>query len=237
MGVFRWMGGKLAAPVTLRKRAYDDLREGVSSSARAARRGLRLRSRAEPPIIPGTSEREVDSVYMRWSRLSGGQRKTAWREFDQIMRILMQQEAEETGSRWSLDVPDAERAEQYALSYSRARKAMWIYAGLMGIPVALAPWHGGQAIYWLNLIAAATILSPGLLRHLIIRAQIFHGGRVSFRQVFCRYPAELPGSQLKGANDAGAEAQTTGGMVRSGSFPMLAWLYGVSHQEGIGGGA
>jgi len=238
MGLFRWMGGKLAAPITLRKHAYQDLREGVSSGARAARRGFRLRARAEPPIIPGTSEQDVEAVYLRWAHLNSGQRKTAWREFDSIMRILMKQEAEATGARWSLEMPESDRPEHYRIANARARKAIWIYAALMSIPIGLIPWNGGQPIYWLNLLAAGIILSPNVLRHLIVRAQVFHGGKVNIRQVFQSYPKELPASQLnRERDDAGAAPQAHDDMVRSGSFPMLAWLYGIKPQSSDGGDA
>lgn len=231
MGVIKWVGGKLAAPITQRKRAYRDLRTGVGSSARAARRGFRLRAHVEPPVFPGTAEQDVDAIYRRWGQLSGAQRKVAWREFDHIMRILMKREAEASGARWSLEVPDPERPEIYAKAHKRARTALWMYAGLMSIPVALLPWHGDHFIYWLNLAAAAIILSPNVLRHFIVRAQVYHGGKVSVRQVFRPYPSQLPAGEQRDAHTTGSEdAPTTDGLIRSGTFPMISWLYGIQQE-------
>ncbi|CAM3857676.1 hypothetical protein VRRI112168_03415 [Vreelandella rituensis] len=224
MGFIRWTGRKLALPVSGRARVYKDIGTGLSSSFRLVNRIMPHKRESEPPLLPGSDGDFVAMIQDRWQSMNPEKRKLAWVEYKQAMPLIMKYESKQGGGAWSLSVPQQERQAVYAKAQKVLRQSLYLYMGLMSVPLAMSIFSWSNPIYWVNLTAATLILSPPLLRHLIVRAQVYHDGRVSPFQVFRRYPATLD-APPSGSSDLPQDS--TDAIVSRGDFPTLRALYDI----------
>lgn len=226
MGFFRWTGRQMAKPVTLRANAYRDIGRGVKSAKRAVMRGMPGKKLHSPPILSGVRSESVDVIYERWNVLSRNERATAWQEYQQAMPLLMQLAASEAGREWSLEMPGTRRETRYNEIQKSLRISLAIFSGMLLLPALFIISSGSSLIYWMNLLALAFLLAPNPMRLLILRAQLYHGGRVSPLKLFQRYPSELhveSGNTQEKADAAPTQAQQT----LTHDFPVLSALYGI----------
>lgn len=221
MGLFRWAGRQLLMPITLRFKTYRDLGRGMKGGARALKRGLPGMRTSEAPLIPGTRPGDLEVINTRWEWLGTEERQQAWQEYHRLMPLIVQQSAKSEGGVWSLGIPEHQRSEQYARIQRTLRRHQMLYGAMLLIPSALMIYQGTQPIFWFNLLAIAVLLAPPILRQLVLRAQIYHGGKVSALMVFRRYPKTLPSS----VPNTPQGVQTPEEIVTAKDFPMLCWLY------------
>lgn len=220
MGIFRFMGRQVAKPVSLRAGAYRAIGQTVRSGRRNVSRALPGSKRQHPPILPNTKADLVDQLYARWAQLDSVQRQQAWQEFSTITPLIMELEAQSPDKNWSLAVPESERSIRYEEISKKLRRSLLIYGALMSFPALFVFKNGGNVVFYLNLLVAGLLLAPHPMRLLIVRAQLFHGGKIGFFKVFRRYPKTLPQNQV---GEKRFEKPTSSG----NRFPMLCFLYGV----------
>jgi|CEGE01.1.fsa_nt_gi hypothetical protein len=224
MGIIRWTGRQLAKPVTLRANAFRDIWSGVQSGKRAVARTLPGRKQHHPPLLPGTAGASVETIYARWSRLSYQQRQAAWVEHKSAVPVFMRLSAEQSEHDWSLNVEGQRREKRYRDTQKALTKSLLIYSAMMALPLVFVVKNGGDPIFWVNLVAAALLLAPGPIRLIILRAQLFHGGKVSIPQLFRRYPRRIN----TGASSR-EEGQPTSEAAAVQSYPLLSYLYGLTN--------